>query len=1225
MSRFPLYSSWFFRLTSVLLFAALTVYSQGGLGTVRGTVTDRTGAVVPGAKIAVTNVETNLRTEAQSDSSGVYQVFQLRPGIYELAVEAAGFKRLSRQGILVQVADNLTVDLSLEVGGLSESVTVTGDAPLIRTADAQTGEVINNALISNLPQLQRDPLRLLVLAGNVQGGGTRAQPGSDTRINGGRTVGVEYKIDGITAGTGLGHKVVDMTPTMETVAEFKVITNGISAEYGRLSGGAVELITKGGTNQFHGQLFEYFQNDHLNANSWQQNALGGTKPKFSQNIYGGVVGGPVWIPKVYKGTSRTFFFFNYEGMHRRQAGTLQVASVPTEMERRGDFSQTFYNGIRPTLYDQWGPVRYDAATNQYIRQNILGDGKRIPLSLLSPVSVELLKFVPLPNREPASGSSAQGNYIAPRNDTGERDMYGVRLDHNFTDSHRFFGRFTIRDSESGQTRWRGPASRATQNRSKEGLNVTLNHNWMISPSMTMEFRGGLNHWPNSAGGLLDPSFSSGAVPFDPITRSLTGTNNVPLVRAAGNPTTIFTENATANITNYSTYDTGITLTKILGQHTLRTGFQMYKFYDNFSAAGSGTFSFHAGPVHEIAGVDFGFGSDVSIAYATAAYMVGTNNQAELIGGTTRANAFNYYAGFIQDDLKLTPRLTLNLGLRWDMESPVTERHDKLYFWDPDAPAPFRINSGYNWAAELNAAGIDPSTVRTPAWVSGGFLPGALRIANTPEFPSRKGNKYIRDQFAPRIGAAYQLTPKTVLRGSFALMYMPTTGAEVAYSGSGLPLADSASAGWHASTDNMITLYSNWQSPFLEGQYVKYNRTNTGANFGATGPTSPAGFSRIVRMPKEYTFSFGVQRELKGNMVVEGTYNGNLGRELLGPDMVGRFPRDLFTGGPQGDNLKLYTKQIASPTAGQTQNNSVVGPKQNLAILQMAYPYFGAIAVQGVNLGRSNFHALNLRVEKRMSMGLSFLGNYTFSKLLDDVGGPNVALGINNTVLGAKRQQNVDAVTDLYGLSTLDETHVFRFAANYQLPVGRGKHWLSSPQNFGMKVLDGALGGWELAGMGTIRSGRPVTLVATTPNINNNVRVEWTYGSFADPNNPTVDNPAFNTNGNVFYSTRDPLPDQPLRRFFNAVDAKQFTYGTLPPIFPRLRHPGNYNYDVSLMKSFFLTRERGTYLQLRLEGNNFFNIRGYGNYNTTIGTRYFGMITDAGNAPRNLQVSMRLIF
>src|SRR5438093_3453262 len=216
------------------------VYGQGGFGTIAGRVTDPSGAGVPGAKVIVTNTATNFKAEGTANQNGDYHVLQLPPGAYDLQVEANGFKRLSQRGIKLQVSDRITFDLTLELGEVTETVTVEAEAPLLRTQDAQTGEVINKAMIRNLPQLNRDPLQLLTLAGNVQGGGGRAQPGSDTRINGGRTVALEYIVDGITAGTGLGHNVVSTTPTMETIAEFKVITNGISAEYGRLSGGAVE-------------------------------------------------------------------------------------------------------------------------------------------------------------------------------------------------------------------------------------------------------------------------------------------------------------------------------------------------------------------------------------------------------------------------------------------------------------------------------------------------------------------------------------------------------------------------------------------------------------------------------------------------------------------------------------------------------------------------------------------------------------------------------------------------------------------------------------------------------------------------------------------------------------------------------------------------------------------------------------------------------------------------
>lgn len=967
-----------------LCFMALALcsaaYGQGGFGAIAGRIIDPSGAGVPGAKIIVTNPATNLKVEAAANENGDYQVLQLLPGSYDLQVEANGFKKLSRRGIKLQVSDRITLDLTLELGEVTETVTVEAQAPLLRTQDAQTGEVINNAMIRNLPQLQRDPLRLLTLAGNVQGDGQRAEPGRDTRINGGRTVGVEYIVDGITAGTGLGHNVVSTTPTMETVAEFKVLTNGISSEYGRLSGGAVELVTKSGSNEFHGQLFEFMQNDVFNANSWFQNSQGGRKVHFTQNIFGGYVGGPISIPKLYKGQDRTFFTFNYEGTRRRQAGALQVTSVPTEAERRGDFSQTIFNGIAPVLYDQDGPVVYEAATNTYRRQLLLGDGKRIPENRIHPVSRALLQSVPLPNRAPRPGTSSNQNYAAPQSAKTDGDLWSFRIDHLLTSSHRLFGRFQTQDSFSGSTRWAGPASTANETRRDGAFGVTLNYDWTISPTFLLNVRAGGHYNPFSSGNLLPSDFSTASVPFDPITRSLLGTSNVPTVRIAGG--TNIASSASLAVTNTTTYDTGLGVTKILDRHTLKFGFQHHRYFDNFFNSGGGIFSFLASPVHEIAGVDFGFGSDISIAYGTAAFLRGINNQANASGDRTRAMNLNYYAAYIQDDFKLSSKLTLNLGLRWDMDTPATDRFDKLYFWDPDAAPPFKINPGYDFNAAVRAAGLDPAAVRVPDWVRNGLPNGALRIANTPEFPSRKGTKYYPAQFAPRIGVAYQLDSKTVLRGSFAKMFISATGSAGAFStgGEGILLADGADAGWHASTDNLVHLISNFSNPYQPDQFSRYQRTNQAANFQATSPTGPAlAFNRNMRMPHEWTWSFGLQRELPKGFLVEAMYNANLGRKLLGPDIIGRFPADLFSGGPAGQNARIYTTQIDSPTAGQTLTNQVAGPKQNLAILENAFPYFGTFAVQGTNLGRSDFHALNLRAERRMAQGIALLANYTFSK------------------------------------------------------------------------------------------------------------------------------------------------------------------------------------------------------------------------------------------------------
>ncbi|MGH6891443.1 MAG: TonB-dependent receptor domain-containing protein, partial [Dongiaceae bacterium] len=660
------------------------------------------------------------------------------------------------------------------------------------------------------------------------------------------------------------------------------------------------------------------------------------------------------------------------------------------------------------------------------------------------------------------------------------------------------------------------------------------------------------------------------------------------------------------------------------------GYEHRRFYDNFWNAGGGVFRFIANPVHQIAGVDYGWTSDISMAYGMAAFMIGVNSTAAANALTTRAMNLNYHAAYIQHDFKLNSRLTLNLGLRWDMETPVTERFDKLYLWDPQAPAPFTINPGYNFNAAVIAAGLDPAQVRTPEWVKNGFPQGAIRVANTPEFPSRLGNKYHPWQFAPRLGVAYQLNDKTVLRGSFAQTYIPTTGSAGAFAtgGGGVRLSDGADSGWHASNDNLVHMISSFANPYLPSDFSKYERTTQAANFQSTGPTGPSAFNLDSHMPYELTWSFGIQRELTRGLLVEGAYSGNHGEGLLGPDLLGRVPREIFSGGPAGQNARTYTTAVASPTAGQTLDNAVVGLKQPLAVLESAYPYFGIMAVLGSNIGRSNYHAFNLRAEQRLSRGLSFLANYTFSKSLDDVGGPNQGTnqGISISNLGGKRSQTVDPITVTYGLSPLDETHRFTGTFNYELPVGRGRQYMGSPDNFFEKVADYAIGGWELAGIAVFRSGRPIIFDSATRNVNNNIRAEWTYPSFAT-SDTNLANPQFSQNNQIIVSSRDPRAAGMVRRFdpTKVTTAQAFTYGTLPPIYGDIRHPGSRNYDLSLMKAFYFDRDGRRYLQFRMEASNVFNIRGFGAYNTIIGTSDFGLITSPGNAERNIQMSARIIF
>jgi hypothetical protein len=1219
-------------LIAMAILCPALVLGQGGFAAIEGTVKDNSGGVIPGATVTATNVATNQKTSGVTTDIGFFRLAQLLPGNYSVKVEFVGFKSLERPGLELRVGDRVALDLKMEVGETTDTVTVTGETPLLRTGDAQTGEVVTNLMIRNLPQLNRDPLQLLTLAGNVQGGGGRATAGSDTRINGGRTIGVDYIIDGVTAGTGIAHDVVRTIPTTETIGEFRVITNGISAEYGRMSGGAVELITRGGTNQFHGELFEYNKNDAFNANSWQQNALGGKKAHFTNNIYGGVIGGPVWIPKIYDGHDKTFFFFNYEGTRYRQAGTIQETTVMTELERAGDFSQTVYNNQQYLMYDQWGTLTYNDTTKQWLRQDLLGgDGLHIPANRISPVSKALLKYMPLPNQAPRPGSSSVVNFRGVSSSQANNDTWSARIDHQITANQKLFGRFITRDNASGNTRFRGSASTASENFVPNGWGLTLSYDWTLSPTLVLNARAGGNYNPYRSGNLIEAGTTSADVPWDATTGKLLGGSFpwVDLSRTSlpgGNAARYITQAPSEAWNASTTYDSSLSVSKILNRHSLKFGFQHRRYYDNFNNSAGGTFRFMATPVMQQAGIDPGFGADICLALAPASFLLGVNNYAEVVSGRTRALNMNYDSAYVQDDWKVTPRLTLNVGLRWDMQTPVTERFDKLYVWDPEAPAPFTINPGYDFKAAVQEAGLDPAKVPTPSWVTNGFPKGALAITNTPERPTRHGTDYYPWQFAPRFGMAYQINPKTVLRASFGEMFISTTGYAAAYSGEGLKLSESAVAGWHASNDGALHMISTWDNPYQPGQYSPYSRTSQAANYDATTASSPLGYSAKTKMPYELTWHVGVQREMWSGLLVEANYSGNGGRDLLGPENLGLFPKQYFSGGPTGENFAMFSKTVASPTAGQTLENNWVGTKQRLAMLMFDRPYFGVVAVPNANIGRSNYHSLNLRAERRMSRGIAFLANYTFSRSKDDVGGPDRPPGVGWVNLGQKEFQSVDQITDYYGISTIDETHRFSGYYNIQLPFGRGRKWLGNPHNLGTAILDHLVGGWEVAQTAVLRSGRPVVLRAVAYNTNNAYGIQHVFGSFAEGQTTIVDD-RFQDPSQVLYSSRDAIPANAVRKFDPAkvVNAQVFTYGTLPSVFEDVRHPGRVSYDLSLMKAFYFRSQENVYLQFRMEASNVFNYHGFGDYNVSVGSALYGFIQGVRNSPREIQMSARLVF
>ena len=1140
----------------------------------------------------------------------------------------------------------------------------------------------------NLPQLQRDPLQMLTISGNVQGNGARANGGAgaactsgscenDTRINGGRTSGIDYLVDGFSQTSGMAHTATSVTPGMEDVSEFKVITNGMSAEYGRASGGLVELVTKSGSNELHGQLFEYFQNNKLNAGSWYNNSFGVSSSVYRNNDFGFALGGPVFIPKLYHGKNKTFFFANYEGVRYSTGGGATLSDSATSAMRAGDFSGAAYDGILPVLYDQNAPdstlktvnsvqaggingISYQgcAAPPCIIRTVLIGDGQHIPAALMSGHSANdptgfaaaIQNLNPLPTNGGDQFSADENSYQGTTNTTSTQNTFSARIDENITDNQRIYGRFTHQGSTYNSSPPYGALSTSGIGLTPGAWQQQVNYDWTINPTTIFSARAGATFTPNTSGsGYTNPSLINSlpwnpAAPGNPSAQLIMGSGELPLMDPYTGPNGInIASPGTFGVSNYTNYEATASLTKILAHQTLKFGFETRRYYDNFLTAGSsdgwqggGWWRFNQDPTSYAVGDFTSTNPNEQFANGYASVLLGILDYDPTFGGTARGTNFNYYAGYVQDDFRVTSKLTLNLGLRWDMETPLTERYNNFLIWDPNANVSsigVGIAPGFNWNNTLSAAGLNPANVATPGWVTNNAIPNGMAVTpGSSLHPGRNITNWHPYQFAPRVGVAYQLTPKTVIRGSFAQMYITTmANPQINSTDQDVSSGAYANGGWHTWDVTGIP-YAHMVNSFANPFHIGANTTPVGvATAPATNVTlipianstmmdegGGSAINETLHMPYEVTQSFGIQRELPHGFLVEATYSGNEGRNLVGPSYPSIFPKSLFT--PQ--NAATYSTYVPAPLVG-TGLSSVP-----LTRLEMQDPEYAEFDVLESNVGRSNYNSLNLRAERRLWHGMSFLFNYTFSKMLDDVGGAEITA--NNPVqtgTGGKVQQSVDpTINPMYGYSPLDEKSRISATYSIELPFGRGHQFLGSPKGAAQLIADGVIGGWQLAGTGIYRSGRPVIFGNTNNEIDNSVGILTVYGTVLSNN---LTNPGYVQTG---YGLNTPLPAG-AGRFDSSqfLQGASFTYGNMAPIYGNIRQPGNGQFDMSLMKKFPLSAEAAKrYLQLRLEASNAFNIRGLANFNTNFGTPTFGYVSEAngtiaGNTERHAQISARIVF
>lgn len=1010
------------RFLLLFLISAVVVFGQEYRATVLGTVTDPAGAVVPGAKVVITNNDTQVASRTQSNANGAYQVPYLQPGTYTLDVTHPGFKTHQRGPIELHVDDHAQIDVKLEIGRSNEQVTVTAEAPLLEETNGAVGQVVGRDQINALPLDGHNPFSLMNLGAGVAYTGSLlySRPFdngaiADFSISGGVSGTNEYQIDGVSNNANTGRSNLAYVPPAEATQEFRVQSNIYDAQMGRTAGGVVNVSIKPGGNRFHGAVYEYMRRTDMNANLFASNAAG--QPRAPRNVdqYGGEIDGPIRIPHVYNGKDRTFFMYSME-QYREITPQPVLGSVPTAEQRKGDFSQTFTAARR--LYTIYDPLllslnpAYDASKAisvnnfRYIRTAF--PGNIIPSSRFTPIALNVLKDIPLPNQTGDPASHLNNWFGANAGETTHYRNLISRVDHLISPSWRMFARWDHNNRDGGVIDYNDWGTIATRKihagRTNDG--GVLDLVGTITPSAIFTARAGYNRFKQ---------FST----YTPIDISSLGFPS-SFVRQLQIPDTypMFTfENylqtgiSQWDIIPSETYSAQAGMNHSLGKHTLKYGveYRLMHYASLGRANASGTFAFARAQTSITPDV-----TDPNSGNAIASFLLGTMNAASATINATPYNSWSYPVAFVQEDWRVLRNLTLNFGFRWDYESPVTERYDRqTRGFDYNSPSPIKVN-GLNLRGGLLFAGID------------GVPQGAFRKD--------------WDNFQPRFGYAWKPIPskRMVVRGGLGRSYLPTTDI-----GNAVGFSQTTNAETSTVEGLALRVLSN---PFPSGLVQPAGAarglgTLAGDNISFSDP------GRSI--PYVWQYSTGIQVEAIQGILIDATYSGSQTRSL-----------------PVSKNINvLSAQQLALGTAylntGQTNPFFGVLPASTprgtsssvqRRVLLLPYPQFGNITESNISYGSQWYNALQLKLEKRFKHGFSALVTYAVAKNMTQIAYLNA------------QDQNLSRE-----LAAYDIPQRLVFSGIGEAPFGRNKKWLN--HGFASKLA----GGWQMSWSGTIQSGPPIAL------------------------------------------------------------------------------------------------------------------------------------------------------
>jgi hypothetical protein len=1139
-----------------------------------GRVTDSSGAVIPGVTIRATNTATNVTVSTQSTAEGTYEIPFLIPGTYNVAAEHTGFKSFVRNGIELRIADRLTIGIAMDVGLVSERITVTAETPLLESATSNLGQVIDQRRIAELPTAHGNPYLLMSLSPGVahtQNPGLD-QPYAPTHIVGYAMDGVranrsEITLDGA-PNTALNHRwgagdlMAGYSPPADVVQEFKVQTATFDSSVGHSQGGITSITLKTGTNRLHGTAYYSLQDPKLNSNLFFANRSGQPRAPYDYNRWGGSANGPVWLPGLYNGKDRTFFSYGYEGIDLGEpvgaAYGQGVLTVPTMKERTGDFSDLLKLGANYQIYDP--ATRAPAAGGRYTVSPF--PGNIIPATRISPIAQKVLGYYSEPN---ATGTPDGLNNLIRVNDLEVLDYYNhiVRIDHSFSDKHRVYGRYNTyhRFSNRSESGWfRNLVFAGDSDWDQKAF--SFDDVYTFSPTMFLNLRYSFYRLqieqtpgPGNIGfdltSLGFPKSYADAIPPD--------------VRAFP---TIASSDFLGTPNNWWTYPTHnqsfeANLSKVAGSHTFRFGADARQ-YRNFQYephnASSGLFDFGTtwtrGPFDNSPSSPKGQG--------TAALLLGLPTSGRVDRKASFASQSTVYSWYIQDDWKVTRSLTLNLGLRYEIEGPVTERFDRsVRGYDFATASPLEAAARANYARNpIPELPVDQFRLR-----------GGLTFAGVGGQPRTLFNRDINN-FMPRAGFAYSLGTKTVLRGGWGVFFGPLGNQRRDVIQSGF----SQSTNMIPSLDNGVTFRATLADPFPDGILEP-----AGASEGLLTFTgrSIEFFNENPRAPKQQRWQFGVQRELPQRLLLEVSYVGNYGSALETTQDFRALPLEYLSRSPYRDqpHINNLTANVPNPFVGLLPGTGLAGQSVSRAYLLSGpeYMHFTSMTTTD-NEGYTWYHALQAKTERRFASGWTVNAAYTWSKNMQ-------AISRLNGYLSPLE----------YVISDQDRAHRVVVSGIWELPFGRGKKWAS-----GSALADKFVGGWQMQGIYTGQGGAPIS-----------------FGNVAfigDIKDITL-----------------PKSQRKVERWFN-VDAGfernsaqqlQFNYRTFPSRLNDVRADGTNQWDLSVLKN---TRFGEQYnVQFRAEFLNAFNHPQFAAPNSSPTSSAFGTVTAQRGFPRRMQMTLKFLF